>query len=147
MNKEPQKIYYDEMSSEDMEKFGAEFYECNNCGHKPLIWQTVANDAICEGCGTWQKDIVPDGLTSNETIRWYMDREQEKNASQQQVTDLDKALNTIEATADYYHQMISEQSPYWYQCYWAALDLLERIKGLPENSLMAEHDKTCGCEA
>jgi hypothetical protein len=58
---------------------------------------------------------------------------------------LSKVLTTIEATADYYHSMISETSPYWYHNYWAALDLLERIQGLPENSLMLEHDKTCDC--
>lgn len=59
--------------------------------------------------------------------------------------EVTKVLATIEATADYYHSMISEDSPYWYHNYWAALDLLERIQGLEENSLMAEHDKTCGC--
>jgi hypothetical protein len=60
--------------------------------------------------------------------------------------DLEQAISIIEMTADYYHQMISEISPYWAHDYRAALDLLERIKGLPENSLMNAHDKSCGCE-
>jgi len=59
--------------------------------------------------------------------------------------DLQQAIEVIETTADYFHQMISESSPYWYHDYRASLDLLERIQGLPENSLMLEHDKTCNC--
>jgi hypothetical protein len=59
--------------------------------------------------------------------------------------DLADAINIIETTADYYHQMISDTSPYWAHDYRAALDLLERIQGLPENSLLISHDKSCDC--
>jgi hypothetical protein len=59
--------------------------------------------------------------------------------------DLQQAIEVIETTADYYHSMLDHDTEYWWHNYWAALDLLERIQGLPENSLMLEHDKTCDC--
>jgi hypothetical protein len=54
-------------------------------------------------------------------------------------------LDTIEQTADYYHSMISDTSPYWLDDYRTALDILERVQGLPEGSLMIEHNNTCDC--
>lgn len=59
--------------------------------------------------------------------------------------DLADAIRIIETTAQYFHEMISYTSPYWAHDYRAALDILERIQGLPENSLLAEHDEWCGC--
>jgi hypothetical protein len=55
-------------------------------------------------------------------------------------TTLEQALKVIDDTADYYHQMTDSTSPYWFHNYWSALDLLERIQGLPEGSLMNKHD-------
>lgn len=60
-------------------------------------------------------------------------------------TTLEQAIKTIEDTADFYHSMISDTSPYWWHNYWASLDLLERIQGLPEDSLMQKHDLVCDC--
>ena len=53
--------------------------------------------------------------------------------------DFADAISIIETTADYYHSMTSWDSPYWYHNFWAALDLLERIQGLEEGSLLTEH--------
>jgi len=60
-------------------------------------------------------------------------------------TTLEQALKVISDTADYYHSMIDYSAPYWAHNYWAALDLLERIQGLPESSLINAHDITCDC--
>ena len=59
--------------------------------------------------------------------------------------DLKQAIEVMETTADFYHQMIDHKGDYWTSAYITAMDLLERIQGLPENSLMLEHDKSCDC--
>ena len=59
-----------------------------------------------------------------------------------------QSIATIELTADYYHSMITVDSPYWYHSYWTALDLLERIQGLEEGSLLRAHFDSgpeCSC--
>jgi Iap family predicted aminopeptidase len=58
---------------------------------------------------------------------------------------LEQALEIIRDTADYYHSMLDHDTQYWWHNYWAALDLLERIQGLPEGSLMKDHDLVCDC--
>jgi len=55
-------------------------------------------------------------------------------------------LDTLETTADYYHSMISDTSPYWADDYRTALDLIERVRGLPEGSLLEQHNTSCDCD-
>ncbi len=59
---------------------------------------------------------------------------------------LEQALEVISTTADYYHSMVDDGSSYWWHNYWAALDLLERIQGLPEGSLMNAHFAASDCD-
>jgi hypothetical protein len=62
---------------------------------------------------------------------------------------LEEAIDIIEMTADFYHGMTGNSDDsgnrYWANAHMTALDLLERIKGLKENSLIDEHDKDCPC--
>ena len=62
---------------------------------------------------------------------------------------LQDAIDIIEMTADFYHGMTGNSDDtgnrYWASAHMTALDLLERIKGLEENSLLDEHDKDCPC--
>lgn len=63
-------------------------------------------------------------------------------------TTLPEALGVISDTAEFYHSMTADTSPYWWHNYWAALDLLERIQGLEEDSLMKAHyaeNPNCEC--
>ena len=56
------------------------------------------------------------------------------------------AIQTIENTADYYHAMILEaDDTYRIAQFETALDLLERIQNLEENSLAEKHLQ--GCES
>jgi hypothetical protein len=48
------KIYCDEMTTADMEKYGVEYWSCFNCDYKPLIWSNYIGDSSCESCGQWQ---------------------------------------------------------------------------------------------
>lgn len=48
------KIYFGEMSEQDMEKTGTTYWKCYKCGHAPLIWSNAIGDSSCEGCGRWQ---------------------------------------------------------------------------------------------
>jgi hypothetical protein len=60
----------------------------------------------------------------------------------------DRAIQVIHDTADYYHSMnvaSDDANSYWASAYITALDLTERIQGLPEGSLLRAHDITCGC--
>jgi hypothetical protein len=57
----------------------------------------------------------------------------------------DRIIKIIDDTADFYHQMIADKGDYWTKAYMTALDLLERIQGLEENSLANAHDLTCDC--
>jgi hypothetical protein len=72
------KIYWNEMAVTDMELYGVEYWKCENCDHSPLIWQNTVQDAKCESCGEWQKDILPDHLTANEIEKWYYEKGMEK---------------------------------------------------------------------
>ena len=61
---------------------------------------------------------------------------------------LPEALKVISETADFYHSMHNSQDDirsYWSSAYITALDLLERITGLVENSLITTHDVDCNC--
>ncbi len=69
------KIYWGEMSEKDMELNQVTYYKCANCDYSPLIWNSGIGDAICESCGEWQNDILPDGLRANEIEKWYHERE------------------------------------------------------------------------
>ena len=54
------------------------------------------------------------------------------------------AIKTIDQTADYYHSMILEKDDvYWMNAYETALDLLERVQDLPEDSLIIAHRENC----
>jgi len=65
-------------------------------------------------------------------------------------TTLEQALKVISDTADFYHSMhvaSGDEKSYWSGAYMTALDLTERIQGLPENSLLKAHDNGCDCIA
>jgi hypothetical protein len=66
------------------------------------------------------------------------------------MTKLEQAMKVISDTADFYHSMhmaSADEKSYWSGAYMTALDLTERIKGLPEGSLLRAHDSTCDCIA
>lgn len=69
------KIYYGEMSEKEMELNGVTYHRCDNCDYSPLIWNSGIGDAICESCGEWQSDIIPDHLRANEIEKWYHEKE------------------------------------------------------------------------
>ena len=72
------KIYYDELTVHQMKVIGATYYACVSCEATPLIYSYNVRDAVCESCGAWQKDILPDGLTGREIEKWYRDKEKEE---------------------------------------------------------------------
>jgi hypothetical protein len=54
------------------------------------------------------------------------------------------AIKVLDQTADYYHSLILEADDhYWQNAYETALDLLERVQGLEEMTLVNEHANTC----
>ena len=54
------------------------------------------------------------------------------------------ALKTLRTTADFYHSMdIDPENDFRYIQWITALDLLERVEGLEEGSLLAAHDEEC----
>lgn len=55
-----------------------------------------------------------------------------------------EAIKTLEQTADFYHSMILEADDVWRRTQFeTALDLLERVQDLPEDSLIIAHRETC----
>jgi hypothetical protein len=73
-----------------------------------------------------------------------------REIGKQMTTTLEQAIGIMETTADFYHQMIGNSGDdkgnrYWISAHMTALDLLERVKGLEENSLSLEHDAECDC--
>jgi hypothetical protein len=90
------KIYYGELTPEQMQQAGATYQECANCGETPLIWQQGVFDAVCESCGAWQKDVLPDGLTNREIEKWYRDKEKENAEMQTYEEALTMVLSVID---------------------------------------------------
>jgi hypothetical protein len=57
------------------------------------------------------------------------------------------ALKTLRTTADFYHSMdIDPENDFRYIQWITALELLERVEGLEEGSLLANHDKDYGAD-
>lgn len=48
----------------------------------------------------------------------------------------DNWLFEIVTAADFYHSMEDEGAEYWHHNFWAALDILERVLGIEEGSLL-----------
>lgn len=62
------------------------------------------------------------------------------------------AIKTLTDTADFYYSMygaeIDENDTYWFEKWRTALELIERVQGLEENSLYLAHMEKCEfCEA